>query len=208
MLKTVVKRICYKIFDIGWFEMTRRKSEERQKLLNQIAEIDSTVFISNEAIISNNSRRKNKITVGPNSRLMSGCELFIFDWDGEIKIGYDCFIGPHSRIWSAKKITIGNRVLIAHNVNIHDNISHPLDSKIRHNEFSNFYKTGKHECVDLNGKEVIIEDDVWIGFNSIILKGVKIGKGAIIGAGTHVTKDVPDFAIVVGNPMRIIKYTT
>jgi len=55
-------------------------------------------------------------------------------------------------------------------------------------------------------KKCIIGNDVWIGTNSTILRGVTIGNGAVIGANTVVTKDVPDYAIVVGNPARIIKY--
>jgi len=55
-------------------------------------------------------------------------------------------------------------------------------------------------------KEVIIGNDVWIGTSSIILDGVKIGNGAVIAAGSVVTKDVPDYAIVGGVPARIIKY--
>lgn len=52
---------------------------------------------------------------------------------------------------------------------------------------------------------MVISDDAWIGLNAIILKGVKIGKGAIVGAGSVVTKNVPDMAVVAGNPARIIK---
>ena len=55
---------------------------------------------------------------------------------------------------------------------------------------------------------VRIEDDVWIGARAIILPGLTIGKGAIIGAGAVITKDVPPYAICVGNPARIIKYRT
>jgi acetyltransferase-like isoleucine patch superfamily enzyme len=53
---------------------------------------------------------------------------------------------------------------------------------------------------------VTIEDDVWIGANSVILPGVTIGKGAVIGAGSVVTKDIPAYAIAIGNPARVIKY--
>lgn len=54
--------------------------------------------------------------------------------------------------------------------------------------------------------DIIVEDDVWIGYGSIILSGVHIGQGAIIAAGAVVTKDVPPYAIVGGNPAKIIKY--
>ena len=55
-------------------------------------------------------------------------------------------------------------------------------------------------------KIVVIENDVWIGANSIILPGVTVSKGAIIGAGAVVTKDVPEYAIVGGNPAKVIKF--
>ena len=54
--------------------------------------------------------------------------------------------------------------------------------------------------------EVVIGNDVWIGMRVIIMPGIKIGDGAVIGAGAVVTKDVPDFAIVGGVPAKIIKY--
>lgn len=54
--------------------------------------------------------------------------------------------------------------------------------------------------------KIIIADDVWIGYNSLILSGVKIGQGAVIAAGSVVVKDIPPYAIVGGNPAKIIKY--
>jgi maltose O-acetyltransferase len=57
-------------------------------------------------------------------------------------------------------------------------------------------------------KRVIIEDDCWIGARTIILPGRRIGKGAVVGAGSVVTKDVPPFAVVAGNPAAILKYRT
>lgn len=56
-----------------------------------------------------------------------------------------------------------------------------------------------------NDQDVIIEDGVWIGCNVTILKGVTIGRGAVVGAGSLVTKDVPPYAIAVGNPAKVIK---
>jgi len=59
---------------------------------------------------------------------------------------------------------------------------------------------------DKDNIETIIGNDVWIGANSVILKGVSVGNGVIVGASSVVTKDIPDYAIVVGNPARVIKY--
>ena len=53
---------------------------------------------------------------------------------------------------------------------------------------------------------IIVSDDVWIGYGAVILSGVKIGQGAVIAAGSIVTKDVPPYAIVAGNPAKILKY--
>lgn len=55
-------------------------------------------------------------------------------------------------------------------------------------------------------QSIIIKDDVWIGHKAFILPGVTIGQGAIVGACATVTKDVPPYAIVAGNPARIVKY--
>jgi acetyltransferase-like isoleucine patch superfamily enzyme len=129
----------------------------------------------------------------------------LFDFDGEIEIGEDCFVGPDTRIWSAKKIKIGSRVLIAHNVNIHDNISHPLDANERYNENLQFVNTGIHTKTDIKPAEIIIGDDVWIGFNATIMRGVKIGEGAIIGANTFVKEDIAPWTVNIGNPSRVIR---
>ena len=134
-------------------------------------------------------------------------ELYIFSHGGEIEIGEYCYVGIDSKIWSCQKISIGNRVLIAHNVNIHDNISHSLISKERHSEFQNILINGKHND-NITSSSISIEDDVWIGFNSTILKSVKIRKGSIIGANTVLKKDIPPYSIVVGNPMKVIGSTT
>lgn len=106
-----------------------------------------------------------------------------------------------------KKIVIGNRVLISHNVNIHDNNSHSLDANLRHEDYIHISTKGMLlKENNLNEKEIIIGDDVWIGFNSTIMKGVRIGRGSIVGANTIVTKDIPEYVVCVGSPMRIIKY--
>ena len=161
-----------------------------------------------EASITNLQGDRNKIFIGSHSNIRG--HLQIFKHGGEIHIGDYCYLGENSKIWSAQNIYIGDRVLIAHNVNIHDNTSHPMDSKQRHNDYKRIIGLNKlnTEIFDLTPKSIIIKNDAWIGLNSIILKGVTIGEGAIVGAGSVVTKDVPDYAVVAGNPARIIKTTT
>lgn len=132
-------------------------------------------------------------------------EILIFGHGGAVAIGDYCFVGENTHIWSAKKIQIGNRVLISHNCNIFDNDTHPLDAAQRHQQFSEIITTGQPKQIDLKEEDVIIEDDVLIGANSIILKGVRIGKAAVIGAGSVVTQSIPSKVVVAGNPAKIIK---
>lgn len=195
-------RKFYAFFEKSMVIYEVRKQNKKKDSYTENAIIGADTRIFPEASINNNLDDKSKIIIGDNCDIRG--ELLIFGHGGEIIIGNYSFVGERSKIWSAKKITIGNRVLISHNVNIHDNNSHPTDSKLRHEDFKHIKTIGLQKQNNLNEQEITIEDDVWIGFNSTIMKGVKIGKGAIIGANTMVLKDVPDFAICVGNPMKII----
>jgi acetyltransferase-like isoleucine patch superfamily enzyme len=147
------------------------------------------------------------IKVGPKTCILG--DLLTFAHAGSIEIGESCYLGEGSRIWSAAKVKIGNRVLISHSVNIHDTDGHPLDSHKRHEHFTQIVTTGHpKKDIDLPSKPIHIHDDAWIGFNCTILKGVTIGEGAIVGASSVVTSDVPPFSIVAGNPARFIRKVT
>lgn len=203
MFKQLIKTLALKFYKIGYFESLRLSNLEKSKLLSKRAILSEDIWISDQAGIINNTGNSSKIKIGRRSRIMGS--LLVFDFDGKIEIGEDCFIGPDTRIWSAKGISIGNRVLIAHNVNIHDNISHPLDARERYLENAEFIKTGLHKQTDIKGESIQIGDDVWIGFNSIILRGVKIGEGAIIGAGSLVKDDIEPWTVNIGIPAQVIK---
>jgi acetyltransferase-like isoleucine patch superfamily enzyme len=201
-LKKGFHKVCYLIYRNG---LNYHLETTVERFIN-MSDIDQGAIIRPTGGITN-SQKKSAIKIG-NQTIISG-HLMTFGHGGQITIGNHSFVGPGTRIWSAKKISIGDRVLIAHDVNIHDNISHPLDSFERHkDQLYVIEKGGFQPANNLNEKEIVIEDDVWIGFNTTILKGVTIGKGAIIGACTVITKDVPAYAVVVGNPPRIVKYTT
>lgn len=103
-----------------------------------------------------------------------------------------------------RKLSIGNYCSIADEVcfvlqddHLIDNLStYPFKVMCLHNE--------KNEAVSKG--DIILDDDVWIGYRAIILSGVHIGQGAIVAAGAVVTKDVPPYAIVAGVPAKIVKY--
>jgi len=132
-------------------------------------------------------------------------ELVVLGHGGRIKLGDYCFVGEGTKIWSAKAISIGNRVLISHNVNIFDSQTHPVSAKKRHEEYLAIVNSGFPDKNFIGEIEVNIEDDVLIGASSIILRGVQIGRGAIVGAGSVVTRDVQPWTIVGGNPAKVIR---
>jgi acetyltransferase-like isoleucine patch superfamily enzyme len=95
---------------------------------------------------------------------------------------------------AAKRIVIGDNVVVGANTSIIDADFHPLDPKRR-------------EMAPSEGRAaaVLIEDNVFIGANCLILKGVKIGTASVVGAGSVVTQDVPPRAVVAGNPARFVR---
>ena len=95
---------------------------------------------------------------------------------------------------AAECISIGNRVVVGANTIIIDTDFHPSDIELRQMNAG----AGATEPVK-------IEDDVFIGMNSLILKGVTIGRGSVIGAGSVVTGSIPPFSIAAGNPARVIQ---
>jgi len=164
---------------------------------------DPTTVVYDTACIVNNLSDIFAIEIGAHTHIRG--ELLTFGHGGKIKIGEYCYVGEHSHIWSGKNILIGNRVLIAHNVNVFDNLTHPIAAIARHEHFKSIISTGHPKDLDLSEEPVRIDDDAWIGCMSTILKGVNIGKGAVIAAGSVVTKDIAPYTIVSGNPAQIIR---
>jgi len=116
--------------------------------------------------------------------------------DASSSIGSYTYIGKSSFI---TRSTIGRFCSIANNVSI----GHGEHHLNRISTSSLFYADPWQE---LTREECLIESDVWIGVDAIILRGVKVGVGAVIAANAVVTRDVPPFAIVAGVPARILRY--
>lgn len=130
-------------------------------------------------------------------------ELLTFAHGGRIRIGDWCYIGELSRVWSACDIAIGDRVLISHGVNIHDTDSHPRDAVARHRQYIELSIRGHPTTLEgVASAPIRIDDDVWIGFNAVVLKGVSIGARSIVAAASVVTRDVPADCVVIGSEIR------
>lgn len=187
---------------------------KRVKAAKVYMTIDDTVVFTNtfslrQDIVSSQKR----LTIGKDS-IIGG--QFIFESSiGNVTIGEHSFIGGSTFI-SRSSITIGSNVTIAWGCTIYDHDSHSLNYMERRKDISDeLYdiRNGRnfitHKNWDVvNSKPITICDDAWIGMNCIILKGVTIGEGAIVGAGSVVTKDVPAWTVVAGNPAKVVKKIT
>ncbi|MCA2001028.1 MAG: acyltransferase [Chloroflexi bacterium] len=169
------------------------KEARRQESLRRLSKIAPTARIDAEADIQNILGDPLAITMGENSYLRG--RLITYGHGGQIHIGDWCYIGARSEIWSMNSITIGNRVLIAHDVNIHDGDAHSKDADERHRHYRHILEKGHprsaQEMPGVKSAPIVIEDDVWISFGVTVLKGVRIGKGSVIAANSFVTHDVP-----------------
>ena len=181
--------------------MHRTGSALATRAARHSATIDRSARFLRGGSVSNIARRAERIVVGNGSRIAG--QLLVFRNGGVIRIGAWCYLGELSRVWSASEVSIGDRVLISHNVNIHDSDSHSLDAAARHVQFRSIATSGHP-----NGGEspasrpIVIEDDVWIGFNAIVLKGSRIGARSVIAAGSFVSGSIPADSLYVGTEVK------
>jgi acetyltransferase-like isoleucine patch superfamily enzyme len=117
----------------------------------------------------------------------------------------NAYIGDDCVISCMEKIEIGRFTLIAHGVQIFDNDSHPLDARQRELDFLFLSGQSSGPRQMIPSAPIHIGEKVWIGFQSAVMKGVTIGEGAVIAGASVVTKDVPAWTLVGGNPARVIR---
>lgn len=156
---------------------------------------NSQAFIETNAISCDDRK---SLKIGEGSSIHKGTVVSIASHDikSSIVVGDNTYIGENNNLRAADGvISIGNNCLISQGITIVTS-NHGIEGRI---------PVTKQPWVSKKGKTTIC-NDVWIGANSVILPDITIGEGAIVAAGSIVTKDVPPFAIVAGNPARIIKY--
>jgi maltose O-acetyltransferase len=116
---------------------------------------------------------------------------FYCDYGKNIYLGDEVFLNFNCVILDPARVVIGDRSMFGPNVQIYT-ATHPMESAVR--------ATGVEAA-----KEIHIGSDVWVGGSAVILPGVRIGSRSVIGAGSVVTKDVPEGVVVAGNPARVIR---
>jgi len=145
--------------------------------------------------------RTGTVIVGSDSVVRT--QIYFERPDAVVKIGNRSFIGK-GMISVADQIVIGDDVMISWGVTITDHNSHSLKFSERSEDILS-WKLRRKNWQNVKVSRLTICDKSWIGLNSILLKGITVGEGAIVGAGSVVTKDVPPWTIVAGNPAKIIR---
>jgi len=153
------------------------------------------------------SQKPEAMTLGKGS----GCydrASFITGVNGSLSIGEFNILNGTTFICN-KNITVGSHCMFAWGSVVTDSWIEPGVSLIPlRRKILEKTSTDIHRMIPYSGEldPVIIEDNVWIGFDAVVLPGVRLGRGCVVGSKTVITRDVPPYAIIVGNPARIIRY--
>jgi len=205
----MIKDGAKKIFKVFGLEVKKAKpfnevNKKKHALAPSSSNIDG-VFLD----VRNPKDGTKYLEVGDDS-LITG--KFVFETtEGKIRIGSRTFIGGGLFI-STECIEIGDDVMFSWGCTVMDNDAHSVHWKHRKDDVIQWKKgldehtLGKFKNWEhVKRKKIVIKNKAWIGFDCIILKGVTIGEGAVVAAGSVVVKDVPDWTIVAGNPAQQIK---
>ena len=164
-----------------------------QELQEEMLKAADLCFEYNSIIPSDTNAKDEMLTKILGKRGKNCCirSPFFCDYGYNIEVGDNFFANYNFIVLDGAKVTIGNNVFIAPNVGLHT-AGHPLDH------------TTRNQGIEY-AKPITIEDDVWIGAGVQVCPGVRIGRGAVIAAGSIVTKDIPPFTLVGGVPAKVIK---
>lgn len=156
-----------------------------RKILQKLNFMDRSDFDGISAVVNELFGKSDGACVNP---------PFYCDYGSHIEVGKNFFANYNCTILDVAKVTIGDNCFMAPNVAIYT-AGHPIYPDVR-------------SAMWEYGKEVTIGDNVWIGGNTVICPGVHIGSNVIIGAGSVVTKDIPDWAVAAGNPCKVLRMIT
>jgi acetyltransferase-like isoleucine patch superfamily enzyme len=143
----------------------------------------------------------NQLSVGEDSIIHA--DISFEESGGKIEIGSRTFVG-RSDFVCYRSLMIGDDVIMSWGITVVDHDSHSIEWEKRRNDVRDWGK-GQKDWQHIAHAPVVIGNKAWIGFNVSILKGVTIGEGAVIGACSVVTRDIPPYSMAVGNPAKVIR---
>ena len=146
------------------------------------------------------ARCNRNVKLGKNTTFGRGT---VFYAPNRITVGNNVYIGKYCSLET--DLEIGNNVLIGSNVGLVGKYDHDYSQVGKSIKDSPWIGDEDYRFKG-QGLKIRIEDDTWIGFGAVVLSGVTVGRGAIVAAGSVVTKDVPPYAIVGGNPAKVLSY--
>jgi acetyltransferase-like isoleucine patch superfamily enzyme len=162
----------------------------------------NTIITGQHAFRKFFATRDRALTIGHHGSLC-GVHLAVGK-NGTVSIGDWCCLSG-AILLCELEVRIGNYVAMAINATIADTDFHPIDPALRMlDAVACSPLGGNRDRPPVVAKPVIIEDDVWIGANALILKGVRIGAGSVVEPGAVVTRDVPPRSRVLGNPAKVV----
>ncbi|WP_037330170.1 acyltransferase [Anaerovibrio lipolyticus] len=190
----------------------RYKFRRTMKRFAPILEITSGAIVLNTTSVNIQSPQKRKYIYIEEEAIV-GCNFIFESGQGTIRIGKRSYIGAGTNLLAHSDIIIGDDVTLAWGIWVYTHDSHSLDWCERIKDLEDVrvdYRSGRNliaskDWSGVNTAPIRICDKAWIGMNAIILKGVTIGEGAVVGAGSVVTHDVPAWSVVAGNPARVVK---
>jgi acetyltransferase-like isoleucine patch superfamily enzyme len=199
-----IKYVIKKIF------LEKRKSD--LQIYEKNVSINSTAILKSFNLDFRSQPENRKyVTIGSKCLINAICTFETSK--GEIKIGENVHIG-HAHFICRTKIEIEDDVTMAWGITIYDHNSHSIYWEERKYDNTQSYKDytefngdaiARKDWSNVVSRPILIKSKAWIGFNVTILKGVTIGEGAVVGAGSYVVKDVEAFTVVGGNPAKLIK---
>ena len=189
----------------------KNKVKVSLKRMKEYLDIGNSHFFEMFSINLTKPKANHKYVVIGNDTILD-CSISFESAEGKVIIGNRVFIG-RSNLICRSRIEIEDNVFVAWGTYFYDHNSHSIDYKERQNDITQQlldYRSGNHFIENKNwavvdSAPIKICSNAWIGMNCIILKGVTIGEGAIVAAGSVVTKDVEPWTIVGGNPAKRVK---
>ncbi|MHB8066504.1 MAG: acyltransferase [Desulfobaccales bacterium] len=176
----------------------------RKNRLAQRARLGEQVRCGPRTSIYLEGARKDQVIIGNYVTLLEA-ELRCYR-HGRIAIDDYSWFSLRTQIISCSSVTIGKYCIVGRDVYISDTNEHPLDPVVRREQTLQYLQKGLlPDRYAAETSPIVIQDDVWVGERAFILKGVTVGQGAVVAAGTVVTKSVPAYSIVAGNPAQVVK---